>query len=165
MNFAKFVRTPFLQNTTRRLLLIIAVSTINYFRKKSSIIIVVSTVNYFRSSKYLFQLNLVCIGDNHIGFCPGLLWKQELNLRSSHCSFPIKKCVLRYFVNFTEKQLYWSLFLIDLQAKRLKHMFSCGVYQIFKNLQTTASETCCFTWSLLFNKLHFGSNWYMVFVS
>ena len=28
MNFAKFVRTPFLQNTTRRLLLIIAVSIV-----------------------------------------------------------------------------------------------------------------------------------------
>ena len=61
-----------------------------------------------------------------------LLWKQELNLRSSHCSFP------------TEKHLYWSLFLIELQAKRLNHMFTCGVFtnhEIFKNLRTTASET------------------------
>ena len=35
-NFGKFVRTPFLQNTTRQLLLIIAVSTVNYFRKKTT---------------------------------------------------------------------------------------------------------------------------------
>ena len=54
---------------------------------------------------------------------PGLLWEQELNLRSSHCSFPIKKIVLRNFVNFTEKHLHWSLFLIKLQAKRLHRCF------------------------------------------
>ena len=28
-------------------------------------------------------------------------------------------------------------------------MVSYGVYEIFKNLRTTASETCCFTWSVL----------------
>ena len=30
-------------------------------------------------------------------------------------------------------------------------MFSCGVYEILKNwcLRTSASETCCFTWSVL----------------
>ena len=102
----------------------------------------------FRGSKYLFQLNLVCIGDNRIGFCPGLLWKQELNLRSSHCSFPIKKMVLGNVVKFTEKHLYWSLILVELQAKRLKHKFSCGVYEIFKtrslawNLFSTQSNIC-----------------------
>ena len=99
---------------------------------------------------------------------PGLLWEQELNLRSSHCSFPIKKGVLRNFVNFTEKHLYWSLFLIELQAKRLKHRwFSCGVYEILKTeiyerfflklvvlpgVSFLISYTC-------------GSNRYMVFVS
>ena len=88
----------------------------------------------FRGSKYLFQLNLVRIGDKCIGFCPGLLWKQELNLRSSHCSFPIKKGVLRNFVNFTEKHLYWSLFLIELQAKRLKHR--CFPVEFTKFLKT-----------------------------
>ena len=31
-------------------------------------------------------------------------------------------------------------------------MFSCGVYEIFKNLRTTTSETCCFTCSVLLNK-------------
>ena len=36
MNFEKFVKTPFLQNTTTQLLLIIAVSTVNYFRQKTT---------------------------------------------------------------------------------------------------------------------------------
>ena len=31
-------------------------------------------------------------------------------------------------------------------------MFSCRVYEIFKNLRTTASKTCCFAWSVLLNK-------------
>ena len=57
MNFAKFVRTPFLQNTTRRLLLIIAVSivvkgelaneTVNYDTKtKAYVPIWVRSVSY-----------------------------------------------------------------------------------------------------------------------
>ena len=35
-------------------------------------------------------------------------------------------------------------------------IFSCGVFEIFKNwsVRTTASETCCLTWSVLFNKFH-----------
>ena len=37
VDFPKFAKTLFLQNTTRQLLLILAISTINYFRKKSSI--------------------------------------------------------------------------------------------------------------------------------
>ena len=81
-----------------------------------------------------FHPNLARTGDKCIGFCPGLLWKQELNLRSSHCSFPIKKGVLRNFVNFTEKHLYWSLFLIELQAKRLKHR--CFPVEFTKFLKT-----------------------------
>ena len=64
----------------------------------------------FTAANTFFQLNLARIGDKCISFCPGLLWKQELNLRSSHCSFPIKKGILKIFVSFTEKHLYWSLF-------------------------------------------------------
>ena len=112
----------------------------------------------FSRQQIPFPAKFSTFGDNRIGICPGLLRKQELNLRSSHRSFPIKEGVLRNFVNFTEKHLYWSLFSIELQAKRLKHMFSCGVDEIFKNLRTTASETGCFTWSVFLNKLHFGSH-------
>ena len=53
--------------------------------------------------------------------CLGLFQKHELNLKSSHCSCSIKKSVLRNFINFIGKHLYQCLFLIELQAKRLKH--------------------------------------------
>ena len=56
----------------------------------------------FRGSKYIFQLSLVCIGDSSIGFCPGLLWKHELNLGSSHCSCSIKKVFLETVQIFQE---------------------------------------------------------------
>ena len=46
-----------------------------------------------------------------------------LNLRISHCSCSMEKGVHKNFVNFTEKHLYWSLFLIEWQAKRLKHRY------------------------------------------
>ena len=104
---------------------------------------------YFCGSKYLFQINLVCIGDSRIGFCPGLLWKQELNLRSSHCSCSIKKGLLRNFVNFTGKLK--SLFNRVEGQETQTQTFSCEGYEIRKNwyLRTTASGTCYFTWSVL----------------
>ena len=75
-------------------------------------------------------------------FCPGLLWKHDLILRSSHCSWSIKNrktSVLNSFFN-----------RVAVQETRMQ-MFSCEVYEIFKNwcLPTTASEACCFTWSFL----------------
>ena len=38
---------------------------------------------------------------------PGLLWKYELNVKSSHWS-----CSVKNFANFTGKHLCWGLFLI-----------------------------------------------------
>ena len=88
----------------------------------------------FSRKQIPFQLNLVRIGDKCVGFCLALLWKQELTLRTSHCSFPIKNGILKNFVNFTENHLYWSLFLIELQAKRLKHR--CFPVEFTKFLKT-----------------------------
>ena len=68
----------------------------------------------FAAANGFFQLNLVFIADSCTGFCSGLLWKHELNLRSWSCS--LKKSVLINFGNFTGKHLCWSLFLIELQA-------------------------------------------------
>ena len=122
----------------------------------------------FGGSKYLFQLNLVCIGDSRIGFCPALFWKQELNLRGSHCSCSMKKGVFRSFVNFTGKHLYWSLFLIKLQAKRLKHR--CSPVEFTKFLKTEVYERLLLK-PVVSPEVSFlisyicGSNWYMVFVS
>ena len=51
MNFAKFVRTPFLQNTTRRLLLIIAVSIVLVMKGE----LASETVNYDTKTMYQFE--------------------------------------------------------------------------------------------------------------
>ena len=40
----------------------------------------------FVTANTFFLLNMVFIADSHTGFCSGLLWKHELNLRSSHWS-------------------------------------------------------------------------------
>ena len=73
---------------------------------------------WFHGSKYFFQLNLVFIADSCTGFCSGLLWKHELNLRSIHWGCSVKKGVLKTFANFTGKHLCWSFFLIELQFSR-----------------------------------------------
>ena len=51
VNFAKFVRTPFLQNTTRRLLLIIAVSIVLVMKGE----LASETVNYDTKTMYQFE--------------------------------------------------------------------------------------------------------------
>ena len=83
----------------------------------------------FRGSKYFFQLNLVFIADSRTGFCSELLWKQELNLRSSHWNSYVEKGVLRNFANFIGKHLCRSLFLIDLLKR------DCSTYVFLWNLQ------------------------------
>ena len=49
---------------------------------------------------------------------------------SSHCRFSVEKGILKNLKNFTGKHLFWSIFLIKLQAlacnfikKRLQHRF------------------------------------------
>ena len=76
-----------------------------------------------------------------------------------------KKGVLRNFANFTGKHLCWSLFLIELQtfkpAALLKIDSNTDVFlwnlqdHLIWSLRTPASETCSFTWTALFNNLHF----------
>ena len=51
MNFAKFVRTPFLQNTTRPLRLIIAVSIVLVMKGE----LASETVNYDAKTMYQFE--------------------------------------------------------------------------------------------------------------
>ena len=51
MNFAKFVRTPFLKNTTRRLLLIIAESIVLAMKGE----LASKTVNYDSKAMYQFE--------------------------------------------------------------------------------------------------------------
>ena len=84
----------------------------------------------FAAASTFFQLNLVFIGDSRIGFCPRLLWKDKLNLRSSYWSSSVKKGILRNSVNFSEKQAFRPATLLK---ETLIQMFSCGIYEIFKN--------------------------------
>ena len=72
----------------------------------------------FVAANTFLQLNLVFIVDSRTGFSSGLLWKHELNLRSSHWSYSVKRVILEHFANFTGKRLCWSLFLIELQTFR-----------------------------------------------
>ena len=100
-----------------------------------------------------------------ICFCPKLLWKHELNVRSSHRNSSVKKGVFRNFASFTGRQLCWSLFLIELQTFRpaalLEIDSNTDVFlwnlqdHLIWSLQTPASETCSFTWTSLFNNLGF----------
>ena len=53
-----------------------------------------------------FQVNLVSIAESRNGFCSGLLWKHELNLRSRHWSCSVKKDVLRKLAKFTENTCF-----------------------------------------------------------
>ena len=96
----------------------------------------------FAAANTFFQLNLVFTADSRTGFCSGLLWKHELNLRSGHWSCSAKKGVLRNFANFTGKHLYWSFFLLERPATLLKRDFN--TYVFLWNLRTTASGTCSF---------------------
>ena len=62
---------------------------------------------------------------------------------SSHRKCSIKKVLLKTFWNFTRKHLCWSLFLIKLQGWRFVNLlkktstqvFSCGIFENFKNTQ------------------------------
>ena len=120
----------------------------------------------FVTGNTFFQLNLVFVADSRTNFCSKLLWKHQLNLRSSNWNSSVEKGVHRNFVSFTGKHLCWSLFLIDLQAFRpaalLKRNSNTDVFlwnlqnseeRLVSGLRTTPSETCFFTWTALFNNL------------
>ena len=59
-----------------------------------------------------------------------LAWR-DLRAVIRKCSS--KQVFLKTFSNFTGKHLYWSLFLIKVQALRLTQMLSCEICEIFKN--------------------------------
>ena len=110
----------------------------------------------FRGRKCFFQL--VFIADNHNGFCSEPLWKHELNVRSSLQNYSVKKGVFRNFASFTEKQLRWSLFLIELQAfrpaallkRRLQQRCFPGGFTKFLIKTNLKSAKACF-WNLFFH--------------
>ena len=118
----------------------------------------------FAVANTFFQLNLVFIADSRTGFCSELLWKQRLNLRSSHWNSFVKKGVLRNFANFIGKHLCQSLFLIGLQAFRpealLKRDSNTEKGSSPKKGGIYTTEYC-FSEKLAFPKIYlFWKSWY-----
>ena len=105
---------------------------------KNSGIISLNEVLIIATANNFFQLNLVFIAYSRTGFCSGILWKYELNVRSSHWSCSLKNGVLKYFANYTGKHPCWSLFLIESLGLQLfkkvspTQVFSNGICEIFK---------------------------------
>ena len=106
----------------------------------------------FRSSKYFFQLNLVFIADSNTCFCPELMWKHELNVRSSHRISPVKKRCFQKFCRFHRKTtVLKSLFntVADLQAcsfikNRLQHRCFPVEFTRFLRTPKLKSANACF---------------------
>ena len=111
VNFAKFLRIPFLQKTSGRLFLNLSLRywfsqaaahrcLLTRVLKNFAVImeplsnnkvaeVFLQSTNgvcfwIFVAANAFFLLNMVFIGDSRTGFCSGLHWKHELNLRSSH---------------------------------------------------------------------------------
>ena len=107
VNFAKFVRTSFSQNTTRRLLLIIAVSIVLVMKgglASETVNNDTKTVHIFESQVYLLRRTLQV--------------KQQVSeavLRRPQTS------VFKNFVNFTGKHLCLSLLVFNSIKKRLQY--------------------------------------------
>ena len=95
-------------------------------------------LQHFRGSKYFFQVNLVFIADRHTGFCPELLRKHDLNLRSSHELF-CKKVFLEILQMSQETPVLKFLFnrvargLQLYEKETLTQTFPWRIYKIFKN--------------------------------
>ena len=120
VNFAKFARTPFLQNSSRQLLLIMVVSivakevlanqTVNYKTKTKAYVLI-----WARSLKLLKRHCKKGSPGERTGFRSRC--SQTLVFLKIRCSKVLNKLgVLKNLVNSTGKHLCWSLFLINLQA-------------------------------------------------
>ena len=114
MNFAKLLRTPFLQNTSRRLLLKDAFLV--RILDDNSAIQILPSKSYFHSSILR-------------------------NCKSSCTQMFFEKGVPENLAAYTRKHMSWSPFLIKLQAWNPAflskgtptHVFSCKYCEIFKN--------------------------------
>ena len=105
MNFAKFKRTPFLQNTTRRLLLIIAVSIALVMKGESAS----KSVNYDTKSMHQFEPQVQLIEE----YTP----VETTGFRNS----PSQTSIFKNFVNSTGKHLCLRLLACNSIKKRLQY--------------------------------------------
>ena len=118
VNFAKFLRTPFLQNTSGRLLL--QAVQLGYFFAMYSLYICVksfrNTLNLKKKWKLKFGANWNEINPKiwlHAGNLEQNIWNKQKQLPKVF----YEKGVLRHFAKLTRKHLRQSLFLIKLQAE------------------------------------------------
>ena len=111
VNFVKFLRTPFLQNTSERLLL-----NVGYWSKSIS-------WKYFMFHEMTLKLYFMKCLERNISQCI-LPFKRIFNLVwigiswSSRSQMFFKIGVLKNCAIFTEKHLCWTLFLIKMQVCR-----------------------------------------------
>ena len=142
VNFAKFLRTPSLQNTSGQLLLNLPLRcwfsetavhwcflVLEKFAILVSLFLIIKLQTLFyrtstvaAAANTFLQLNMVFTNDSRTGFWSGLLWKQELNLRNSHWSGSVKKVFLEN-LQISQENTCVEVFLIELQTFRPVFLF------------------------------------------
>ena len=142
VNFAKFLRTPSLQNTCGQLLLNLPLRcwfsetavhwcflVLEKFAILVSLFLIIKLQTLFyrtstvaAAANTFLQLNMVFTNDSRTGFWSGLLWKQELNLRNSHWSGSVKKVFLEN-LQISQENTCVEVFLIELQTFRPVFLF------------------------------------------
>ena len=105
VNFAKFIRKPFLQNTTRRLLLIIAVSIVLVMKGE----LANETVNYDTKTIYQFEPEL------------SLSKKDTPDERTGYRRSRLQTSVFKTFVNSTGNHLRLRLLAWNSTKKRCQY--------------------------------------------
>ena len=88
----------------------------------------------FVAANTFLQLNMVFIADSRTGFCSGLLWKDELNLRSSHRSCSVKNVFLENLqISRENDRVEVSLGLQLFKKETPTQTISSETYEIFRN--------------------------------
>ena len=106
---------------------------------------IVTASRLSRQQILFFQVNLVFIAYRHTGFFSVLFRKHDLNLRSSHWDFSVKKEFLEV-LQISQENTFAEFFfnrvaggLQIYQKETPTQMFSWRIYKIFKN---TKFEDC-----------------------
>ena len=135
-NFGKFLRITFLQNTSGWLLLDFFIHLLKQFfaiqqTNRNQIFYIFEHVLSWLSN----VMNIMSFGSGKLYFA-----KQIIH-RSSHLHIFSKVGVLNNVTNFTQKHLYWSCFLIKLQAlhNSKTHVFLWNIYHIYNGIHHEAA--------------------------
>ena len=125
VNFGKFLRITFLQNTSGRLLL----DFFFHLLKQFFAIQWTNRNQIFYIFEYVFSwllsvMNIMSFGSGKLYFA------KQIPHRNSHLHIFSKIGVLKNITNFTQKHLCWSCFLIKLEAlhKSKTHVFPWNLW-------------------------------------